>query len=127
MRRYAILPCGTIIYRALLRQQWIDRRNSRVVTTAFLRRPQSSSKDQDGLSVNISNNCSIQEVISHFNSCYGIASLHVGRIRDIGLDVVQNTYQHANIVGLPYQEDNLVEAERFAGLLAKRSRIIWQR
>ncbi|MHC5730776.1 MAG: hypothetical protein ACYTXY_43060, partial [Nostoc sp.] len=61
-----------------------------------------------------------------FRKCYGIASLEVGRIREIGLDVEQDLVNHANIVGLPDREDNLALAERLAGLLAKRSHIVWQ-
>lgn len=33
---------------------------------------------------------------------------------------------HANVVGLPYREDDLAEAERLAGLLARRSYLVWQ-
>ncbi|WP_292749398.1 hypothetical protein [Nostoc sp. NMS4] len=42
------------------------------------------------------------------------------------MDVEQDSVNHANIVGLPYREDNLAEAERLAGLLAKRSHLVWQ-
>jgi hypothetical protein len=61
-----------------------------------------------------------------FRKCYGIASLKVGRIREIGLDVEQDSVTHANIIRLLHREDNLAEAERLAGLLAKRSRIVWK-
>ncbi|MCC5637594.1 hypothetical protein LC593_17460 [Nostoc sp. CHAB 5844] len=40
----------------------------------------------------------------------------------VGVDVEQDSANHANIVGLPDREDDLVLAERLAGLLAKRSR-----
>ncbi|MEH2362761.1 hypothetical protein [Nostoc sp.] len=50
--------------------------------------------------------------------------MHVGRIRDLGLDVIQDSSDHANIIGLPDVNDDPVTAERLAGLLAKQSRII---
>jgi hypothetical protein len=48
----------------------------------------------------------------------GVASLEVGRVREIGLDVKQDSPNHANIVGLPHREDDLAEAER--------SHVVWQ-
>ncbi|SRR6266571_2678487 len=118
------LPCYAIIYRAILRKSWIDQRNNRVTSAAFFRRPHDSGKDLDGLSVNIAAACSVEEVRSSFSECFGVVSLHVGRIRDIGLDVHQNEPKHANITGLPYQQDDTVNAERFAGLLAKQARFV---
>ncbi|MBI3469570.1 MAG: hypothetical protein HY000_41745 [Planctomycetes bacterium] len=50
-------------------------------------------------------------------------SLHVGRLRDIGLDVVPDEPQHANITNLPYPQDDPVTAERLAGLIARQARI----
>jgi hypothetical protein len=38
----------------------------------------------------------------------------------------QDSDNHANIVGLPYREDDLALAERLAGLLPKCSYIVWQ-
>ena len=78
------------------------------------------------LSVNIASMCSPEKCAGLFRKCYGVASLEVGRVREIGLDVEQDSRNHANIVGLPHREDELAEAERLAGLLAKRSHIVWQ-
>ncbi|MHC5829259.1 MAG: hypothetical protein ACYT04_78435, partial [Nostoc sp.] len=107
--------------RALLRKQWIDEDTNRVKADAYFLRA-----SEPGLSVNLASVCSPEECAGLFRKCYGIASLEVGRIREIGLDVEQDLVNHANIVGLPDREDNLALAERLAGLLAKRSHIVWQ-
>jgi hypothetical protein len=120
------LPCSTIVYRAMLRKQWIDKRNNYVTPAAFIRRPKADGRDSKGLSVDLAHQCTIDEVRGNFNSCFGIVTLHVGHIRDVELDVIQDTPKHGNITGLPYQEDNEAEAERLAGLLAKQARIVWQ-
>ena len=113
------LPCGTIVYRAMARKNWIDKTSSRVLPTAYFRRP--PPKDDDGLSVDVS---SPQSCASALSDCFGVASLHVGRVRDIRLDVVVDEEPHANIVGVPRRDDNREQAERLASLLAKQSRLL---
>jgi hypothetical protein len=56
----------------------------------------------------------------------GAASIEVRAVRQIGLEVEQDSANHANILGLPHREDNLAEAERVAGLLARKSQVFWQ-
>jgi hypothetical protein len=56
--------------------------------------------------------------------CYGVVSLHVGRVRDLGLDVVVDEAPHANITGLPRQTDDVLRAERLASQLAKQARLV---
>ena len=84
-----------------------------------------SDLDAMGLSVGLADKCPLEEFRCGFTSCYGVTTLHAGRIRDIKLDVEQDEPTHANITGLPYKEDNETEAERLAGLLAKQARLIW--
>ncbi|MBN3899214.1 MAG: hypothetical protein HWQ41_29260 [Nostoc sp. NOS(2021)] len=120
MSQFEPLPFDAVVYRALLRKQWIDEDTNRVKADAYFLRA-----SEPGLSVNLASVCSPEECAGLFRKCYGIASLEVGRIREIGLDVEQDLVNHANIVGLPYREDNLALAERLAGLLAKRSHIVW--
>lgn len=94
-------------------------------SAAFIRRPK---KDVDGLSVNLASACTIDDVCGNLDPCHGVISLHTGRIRDIGLNVEQDTPRHANITGVPYQEGaeaNIAAAERLALLLAEQSRIQW--
>ena len=116
------LGCSAIVYRALLRSSLIDKITGRISAGAFMRR----AKDVDGLSVYVSANYSKRQIVLDFDPCHGIVSLHVGRIRDIGLDVQCDSLVHANIIGLP-TEDNLLMAERFAGLLARQARLQWKR
>lgn len=120
---FGSLPCNAIVYRALLKKQWINEDTGRVKADAYFLREKEKST---GLSVNIAKTCSHQQCVEGFRKCFGVTSLHVGHIRDIGLDVVQDTSAHANIIKLPYVEDNRVETERLAGLLAKQSRIIYK-
>ncbi|HEY9833198.1 MAG TPA: hypothetical protein V6D26_21780 [Stenomitos sp.] len=115
------LPCSAIVYRALLKKSWINEDTGAVKADAFFLRERDL---HSGLSVNIATTCSPQQCAAPWKGCSAVASLHVGRIRDIGLDALPDSETHANIKGLPYREDNLAEAERFAGLLAKQSRLI---
>ena len=116
------LPYSEIVYRALLRRQWINEDTRMVKADAYLLR---EKEKNTGLSVNIARTCSAEQCAKGFHKCFGVASLQVGYIRDIGLDVVPDSPTHANIIGLPYNEDDRDGAEKFAGLLAKRSRIVW--
>ena len=58
------------------------------------------------------------------NKCHGVVSLHVGRVRDLQLDIVVDESPHANIAGLPRQEDDRTKVERLASLLAQQARIV---
>jgi hypothetical protein len=121
MKQFEPLPEDAIVYRSLLRKQWINEDTGRVKADAYFLRA-----SETGLSVNLASICSPQQCAEMFRKCYGVASLEVGDVREVGLDVEQDSVNHANVVGLPYREDNLAEAERLAGLLAKRSHLVWQ-
>jgi hypothetical protein len=121
MTKFEPLPEDAVVYRVLLRKQWINEDTGRVKADAYFLRA-----SEPGLSVNIASVCSPSQCAGLFRKCYGVASLEVGRVREIGLDVKQDLPNHANIVGLPHREDDLAEAERLAGLLAKRSHVVWQ-
>jgi len=114
------LPDSAIVYRALLRRQWIDEANL-VVFSAYLLRP-----NDRGLSVTIASVCSPEQCAAKFNNCFGVASRQVGQIRELGLDAVPDSASHAEIVGLPQVKDDRDKAERLADLLAQRSSIVWQ-
>ncbi|MCC3446805.1 MAG: hypothetical protein JGK04_04600 [Microcoleus sp. PH2017_39_LGB_O_B] len=114
------LADSAIVYRALLRRQWIDETSDIVLLFAYLLRP-----NEPGLSVTIASVCSPEQCAAKFNNCFGVASLQVGQIRELGLDAVPDSASHAQIVGLPYVTDDRDRAERLADLLAERSRIVW--
>ena len=118
--QFNTLPDSAIVYRALLRRQWIDEANL-VVSSAYLLRA-----NEPGLSVTIASVCSPEQCAAKFNNCYGVASLQVGQIRELGLDAVPDSASHAQIVGLPQVKDDRNRAERLADLLAERSSIVWQ-
>jgi len=98
-----------------------------------MRRPPTNEQargDEDGLSVNPVHTCSLEDAKSGFNGTvlakvHGVATLHVGRVRDIGLNVIQDDEQHGLITRLPYATDDLVEANRLASALADQSRLVW--
>jgi hypothetical protein len=121
MRQFDPLSDDSVVYRALLRKQWINEDTGKVKADAYFLRV-----NEPGLSVNLANVCSPTQCADLFRKCYGVASLEVGGVRQIGLDVQQDSVNHANILGLPYREDDLAEAERLAGLLAKQSQLVWQ-
>jgi hypothetical protein len=62
-------------------------------------------------------------------SCYGVVSLHVGRVRDmnLSLDVVPDSEHHANIQGAPYPEDDPELAEAIASRLVGHARRVLDR
>lgn len=86
------------------------------LSEAFFIRPD----DVGGLSV--SWNTTPEEARNQFLKCYGAVSLHVGRVRDLLLDVVPDEPHHANITGLPNKENDPKKAERLANLLAEQAR-----
>lgn len=113
------LPCSAIVYRAMLRKKWIDPISGTVLPAAFMRRP--PPQDEDGLSVDI---VSPASCASPFKQCYGVGSLHVGKVRDLGLDVQVDAAPHANITELPRKEEDAARAEWLASQLAKQARLI---
>jgi hypothetical protein len=111
------------VYRALLRKQWIDATAGSVELDAFYLR---KNKNEIGLSVNLASVYTPEQCAARFQTCYGVASLVVGQVRQLGLDVVADSPSHANILGLPYREDNRELADRLAELLAQQAILSWQ-
>jgi len=89
-----------------------------VKADAFMRR----ATDETGLSVQIAAETNIPEFVSSFSFCSGLASLHVGRVRTLDLDVVPDDRPHALITGLPAKDEDPLKAEYLAGELAKQCR-----
>jgi hypothetical protein len=117
---FSPLPSDAIVYRAIIKKRWVIEDTGEILLDAFFLRKE---KSETGVSVNIATVCSPEDCAARFK-CKFVASLQVGTVRDLGLDVVQDKPNHANINGLPYREDDLAEAVRLASLLAKQSRII---
>jgi hypothetical protein len=104
----------------------LNSRQARDLHEAFLLR---HDEKDSGLSVKY--DCTPEECRSEFNKTYGVASLTVRCVRDLELDVVPDQLTHANIIGIPYKEDNPDRAEWFASKLAECAQIvdrgIWKR
>lgn len=125
------LACEALVWRLLRRKAWIDADTDLILPDAYLRR---KDVDMDGLSVGIKGVCTLDEFKASLNKVHGVVTLHVGRVRDLGLDIMPDDPRlvaeqgrkydpcHANIVNVPYVEDDPKEAERLAGLLARQSR-----
>jgi hypothetical protein len=114
------LPCSTIVYRAILKNSWINQDTRKVDASAYILRP-----EETGLSVRIAELCPPDKCAEKFKRCRTVVSLHVGKIRDIGLDVIADGADHASIERLPSNDP--AKAERLAGLLAEQSRIAWEK
>lgn len=119
----ASLPCDAILYRLLTKGLWIDP-DGGIAPGAFYRRP-----DEEGISVFIAATCSLDEAKSVLNEVKGIATLHTGRIRDIGLEAAPDPIdaRHAEIVGVPSRDDDEGLATYYADLLAEQARLVWKR
>ena len=115
---FETLPDLTLVYRAL-RKGWIDRDRSIVKSDAYYLRQRIN---EQGISVNFS----IEQSLSALRNCEGVASLNLGGIRELGLNVVRDSSSHGSIIGLPYREDNRPRADELALLLARQSRIVWE-
>lgn len=113
------LACETIVYRAMTRKKWVDPMTKRILPAAFVRRP--PPQDEDGLSVDIE---SPQSCVSELNSSFGVGSLHVGRVRDLGLEIEVDAPPHAVITGVPRETEDQAKAEWLASQLAKLARLI---
>jgi hypothetical protein len=111
------LPCEKTVYRAI-RKSWLDKETKSVLPIAFMRRL--PPNDELGISVDTE---SPQSCALALSNCH-VASLRVGRIRDLGLNVIPNEPKHANITGLPRSLEDQARAERLASQLARQARFI---
>jgi hypothetical protein len=95
------LDCTEILYRAITTHYWVKK--GKVKAVAF--RLRALPADEHGLSVNPVSNYTIEQVIDYpLYTCYAVATLHTGKVRDLQLDVIPDPPPpptHANIIGLP--------------------------
>jgi hypothetical protein len=138
------LPDDCLVYRAVLKRDFIDQETRRPRPGAFL--PRNSVKKKDGstgreedLSVSIAAELSADDLAASFSKCYGIAQLQVGAIRRLGpglgrdLDVKRDPAEdaprgHALITGMPHPSQDPTRAERLATLLVELAgELVWPR
>jgi hypothetical protein len=120
---FPLLTDGAIVYRLARSKSWLDTDNSAFTPAAFLRR-----RDECGLSVSIAVACSLEYAIAGagvLHKCYGVAELQVGPIKSVGLDVLPDAVDHAEIVGMPTVDEDIARANYFADLLAEQTRLLW--
>jgi hypothetical protein len=110
--------CSQIVYRAATGSDWIAS-DGRVKKQAFYPR---RNHDPNGLS------CAPTQADCRRHlqrPTHGTISLHVGRVRNLGLDVVPSDPTHANITGIPQREGNdRARATYLASKLAEIARSI---
>ena len=116
--RLPTLRCASIIYRAVVRKSHIHVDTGQVLREAFMRR---RGRDEAGLSVCIE--CSPAECAADQERS-AVLSVHLGFVLDLGLTVEVDEPQHANIVGLPYEDDLDPDKRYVAGRLAKHARYV---
>jgi len=117
------IPCSEVLYRLLTKASWLSQ-DGDVALAAFYRRDV-----DDNISVFKSSTCSLEEAQTKMRGVKAIVTLHAGRVRDIGLYVVADLDdpQHAEILGIPLEEDDSDSANYYADLLAEQARIAWRR
>lgn len=76
MSEFEPLPEDAIVYRSLLRKQWINEDTGKVKADAYFLRV-----NEPGLSVNLASECTPPQCANLFRKCYGVASLEVKDIR----------------------------------------------
>ncbi len=81
--------------------------------------------DTDGLSVFDGSRIGVQECIESSSKCYGLATLHVGSLRDAGFVVIRDPEynQKCLIVNAPFENPNDADEERRLDNLAASARI----
>ena len=128
-------PCNTIVFRTIRVKQWFDPDDDRrVKSEAFMRRrPRTKddgtvdAMDQDGLSVFDSLHMNVQACTEDegTKSGHGLASLHVGTLRDLGLTVIRDPedYRKILIVNIPFENPNDKDQEALLDAVADSAKI----
>jgi hypothetical protein len=135
------LPCSTIVYRQIRKNSWYDPDDdSKAMAEAFMRRRPRTRQDgtedagdDDGLSVYDSFRIHRQECMEDSNTCYGLATLHVGTLRDLGLTVIRDPEDERKILipDMPLTNPGSEREETLLESVARSARIPvrykWQR
>jgi hypothetical protein len=125
------LPDNVKVRRAARKPSWLDMDSDKFVFSAFLRR-----SGEDGLSVDVVGLRDEEETKHAFNPCHGLATLEVGQIRALGLQVIfvpiddspeKRNPAHAVIIGMPSEEEDWDHAHDFAYRLAALSTVTYRR
>ncbi len=104
------------LLRALLKKAYLEN-----LAEAFLLR---EKEKESGLSVFYDS--SISSCRAAFDRSYGVAAIKVESVVSLGLTIIPDAADHANIRGLPHKDDDPERAEWFASQLADRAVIVDQ-
>jgi hypothetical protein len=127
------ISCSTILCQAILRKTWFDPDDqAKIKADAFFRRrPEQREggrdpRDEDGLSLFLADQVTPDDCISQFKRCFGVVSLHVGRLLDLGLRVIEDAQDHKKVLitNLPFETAGTAEEEKLAGEVAHAARIV---
>jgi hypothetical protein len=128
-------PCNTIAYRLALKKGWIDLDDpTRANAEAFARRRpkikpdgEPDPGDEDGLSVLDSFFWADRQqcIEANAKSCYGIITVHVGRLLDLGLTVIRDPkdLRKLLITNVPFERPESVEENDLLDDVAKTARV----
>jgi len=85
--------------------------------------------DDDGLSLFDSYHVTVDQCIEAERSCHGAVSLHVGRLRALGLSVIRDPEDHRKMLipNMPLENPNDVEQEALLDAVAGIARIASRR
>src|ERR1700674_4646126 len=121
-------PCNTIMYRAIRRKEWFDPDADRVMAEAFMRRRPYARQDgtpdpgdDDGLSAFDASRIDLQACIEDHRRCFGVATLHLGTLRDQGLTVIRDPADDRKllITDMPLENPGSAEDEALLDAVAK--------
>ncbi len=113
------LSNDTLVYRIILKRQWIDPDTNEVRPEAFIRKFKQKLNDyEEYLSCNLD-----VESYQKFKS-WGVAELSVNDIRELDLDAIQDRENHVSIINLPHPEKEMKNAEDMGRKLAKKAKLI---
>ena len=116
------VACSTILFRAIPYDNLV-RKNGEHREGVFIRR---SASDPHGLSVATTIQA-CKDLFARPN--FGVRSLHVGRLRDYGLEIFPTAPEHGNIrhsdgTNIPTRLENEIDAKNIASDLMEMSRPI---
>lgn len=117
------IPCNWIVYR-IIKRRWLDPDfPGRIKSDAFFRR---NPADRDGLSVFRASEYTPEYSAKQLQGCKHVASLHVGRLRDLGLEVIPDPEDQTKLLisNLPFENPRDANLERLAGKTAATARLI---
>lgn len=119
------ISSDALVFRAISYKRWI--KGDEVAPDAFLlRSAKGERKAETELSMLTKANCSKEICFAGLSDCFGELEIKVESIKEIGLDIIDDSEEigvpfHASILNLPLPENETLARARFlAGELAKR-------